>query len=697
MNDIIRYIYESSSNHFNRNDIDNKMFKFDVSNRAFIVLNDDYNTLDIGNRAFFSIAYDRSDLILSLPNEYNGELFDVFVLSGGIYVKNKNVSEFMSIPEDKSSFIINNELFGYQGDGAIILIYVDKITKEIVALNKIFLTDNTNAQMGNGEFKTTPQFMNSSCQVILDDTRSVVLSCGGLSLDSTINPDVSSEIKITTALDLSIDMSSIELSNSVYILNTDTSEFVEYEPYYKPDPRFGHGTIKLQDNIVIIGGALDKTLIDFSNIPILDNCIITETLINLEYFQEAPDVTISSGNFGMEEIITGKEEGWDFGDSSTSGEDGYYVLLPFTSSDETVLVQGQQTMSPMSTGRYDFGSFGDNLYTLVFGGRYYPWETLNSCEKFSIKIWATASSLNNTRELMAGCGNTSNGLCIGGSLSGSPTANVDRQNGSTWATTASLTISRQNLAASGSYTSAICFGGICYDPEDGQIYPTVTEKYNGSVQVTTSSLNASRSILSGCGSSDGNSALCFGGDPSGTEIYNGTVQATTTNLNVERMYVAGCGVTSGALCCGGYEIAGYNNSHVTEMQNGTSQATTSAMNYGKQNLGGSGTKETALVYGGKSSSYGSPSMEKYFETETNIATGDNVQQLCIEVRGGGVGEYYVNYPGDITSIDHKSPITFPLLIDVSEKSVFGEICLYLRLPDGTKISYIGVKMIPSLY
>jgi len=100
--------------------------------------------LDIGNRAFFSVAYDNSYNMLSLPLSPGGTIYDVVVLSGGLYAKAKPTNEFLSIPEDKTSFVIDNTIWGYQGDGGIILIYLDKTTQDIVDIKKILLQDNTN-------------------------------------------------------------------------------------------------------------------------------------------------------------------------------------------------------------------------------------------------------------------------------------------------------------------------------------------------------------------------------------------------------------------------------------------------------------------------------------------------------------------------------------------------------------------------
>jgi len=164
--------------------------------------------------------------------------------------------------------------------------------------------------MGEGDFIAQPQFLSSSCQVILDTTtknRSVVLSCCGLTLDTTIDPDTSANIKTIIAVDLSIDMTEYTLSNTSYSFDTDSSEFVELETNYEPSPRFGHGTIKLDDDALIICGALDKTVLDFSNIPIFENKITSETYINLtEYLDFISDATLSTGSFGMEEILTDK-------------------------------------------------------------------------------------------------------------------------------------------------------------------------------------------------------------------------------------------------------------------------------------------------------------------------------------------------------------------------------------------------------
>jgi len=163
--------------------------------------------------------------------------------------------------------------------------------------------------MGNGNFICYPQFINSSCQVMLDTTSSIILSCCGLELDATVNPDSSADIKITSALDLSIDITSMELSNISYSFDVSTNEYVELETHYTPSARFGHGTIKIDDKSLIICGALDTSVLDFSNIPLFENTISTEILKSLEsLLDDIEDTTISTGSFGMEEVLTGKVE-----------------------------------------------------------------------------------------------------------------------------------------------------------------------------------------------------------------------------------------------------------------------------------------------------------------------------------------------------------------------------------------------------
>jgi len=211
-------------------------------------------------------------------------------------------------------------------------------------------------------------------------------------------------------------------------------------------------------------------------------------------------------------------------------------------------------------------------------------------------VWVTTGSLNVAKNGAAGCGTTSDALCIGGQTTGGKTNATEIWSGSSWATTTVLTQVKEYLAGCGTTSAALAFGG------DSGAKLDVTEIWLGSSWVTTTALTQVKYLHAGCGTTS--AALCFGGSTGAnintTEIWAGSSWVTTTVLTEAKSSVAGCGTTSAALCIGGHTGAVVN---TTEIWSGIAWATTTSLTETKSGMAGCGTTSDALAFGGISDAY----------------------------------------------------------------------------------------------
>jgi len=71
----------------------------------------------------------------------------------------------------------------------------------------------------------------------------------------------------------------------------------------------------------------------------------------------------------------------------------------------------------MVNNKRNGGGVGDENSGLAFGGESSGGTNLTTeCEKWSGSTWATTGSLTGAKWSLAGCGNTSDALCIGGGV-----------------------------------------------------------------------------------------------------------------------------------------------------------------------------------------------------------------------------------------------------------------------------------------
>jgi len=84
--------------------------------------------------------------------------------------------------------------------------------------------------------------------------------------------------------------------------------------------------------------------------------------------------------------------------------------------------------------------------------------------------WAAGGNLGTARRTLAGGGNSSDAICMGG-YTGSMSKVTEEYNGSSWSSGGNLGTARRYLAGGGNSSNAICMGGWTTD------YSNVTEEY----------------------------------------------------------------------------------------------------------------------------------------------------------------------------------------------------------------------------
>ena len=161
---------------------------------------------------------------------------------------------------------------------------------------------------------------------------------------------------------------------------------------------------------------------------------------------------------------------------------------------------------------------GNSTDAFCTGGWAYDEETeeenvYGSTEEYNGTSWSSGGDLNTPRINLAGGGNSSNAICMGGST-GSVT---EEYNGTSWSSGGNLVSGRDSLAGGGNATAAICMGGNYYAGGVDNV-----ETYDGSAWGTTANLLTARHTLSGGGTPT--TAIVMGGDRYG--ILNGTEEYT---------------------------------------------------------------------------------------------------------------------------------------------------------------------------
>jgi len=142
--------------------------------------------------------------------------------------------------------------------------------------------------------------------------------------------DETSDFPQYNGIDLNIDSEFMSISNDTYTLNPTTGTFSKIVTNNTPTKRFGHGVFKVgSDSIYSVGGALDKTMIDFGSIPFFTNeYTLTQIKDTSGFTDYINSLVTSTGSYGLEYLASGT----DFGDKTTSGENGYYVLATISES-----------------------------------------------------------------------------------------------------------------------------------------------------------------------------------------------------------------------------------------------------------------------------------------------------------------------------------------------------------------------------
>ena len=250
------------------------------------------------------------------------------------------------------------------------------------------------------------------------------------------------------------------------------------------------------------------------------------------------------------------------------------------------------TSTSMNVSRNSLAGCGDSSNALSFGG--YSGTIRATTEKWISPTWTTTTAMNVAKQGLAGCGNTSNALSFGGN-SGAITNTSEKWSGSAWATTTSLNESKQDLSGFGNVDSAMAIGGF------STVSKLSCEKWNGGVWAITSTMNTAKYGLSSCGTTS--SAISFGGFSTTyiatTERWASMSWATTSSMNITRNYLGGCGEVNNALSFGGARPSKIS---TTEKWNGSVWATTSSLNVSRSNLAGCGSINSALSFGGDPSS-----------------------------------------------------------------------------------------------
>lgn len=275
------------------------------------------------------------------------------------------------------------------------------------------------------------------------------------------------------------------------------------------------------------------------------------------------------------------------------------------------------TTSSLNIPRMQHASCGTSLQALAFcgdstiatigtDGHPYDYGFLISTEKWNGTIWTTTGSLPHFDyrvKSLAGCGNTSNALAIGGWVKYSQYEHYNIVssisfiwNGTVWALTSQLATSRCDHTAVGNSDAAFAMGGR----DAYNVYQSV-ENWNGSVWSTTQqSLYLLERTAYHCACGSTSSALSFGGSSANgikssySEKWNGTAWATTDSINISSNSAAGCGINNTSAMLFGGDA----NMIHTEKWDGTAWASTSTLNKHRAAHAGCGNVRDALACGG---------------------------------------------------------------------------------------------------
>lgn len=228
---------------------------------------------------------------------------------------------------------------------------------------------------------------------------------------------------------------------------------------------------------------------------------------------------------------------------------------------ETYNGSSWSTGTGMINKRYGLIVIGTRSSAFAMGGYSADGTYVNSLELYNGSSWTTKTTGGFTRVYGAGCGTTSNALIFGGygrTSEGEDNKLVDttrKYNGSRWSNMGEMLTKMQLLAGCGNGTTALAIGGYRTLLSTGTYYKT-TQYFNGSSWSTKTDMNTAKGSLAACGTSS--AALAFGGNNDTTtylkttEYYNGSTWSTKSSMTTARYKLAGVGTSSDALSVGGY-------------------------------------------------------------------------------------------------------------------------------------------------
>lgn len=338
----------------------------------------------------------------------------------------------------------------------------------------------------------------------------------------------------------------------------------------------------------------------------------------------------------------------------TLSVDTIYTTIHGTNDSTSIVLPNQSTTSSLNQSVVQNAGTGTTTRAISFGG-----STGASTTKTELQngyIWSTTSTMNNSRQICAGFGDSYDTIGLGGSHSGITTDQVEKWNGSVQVTTTMNSWRREGLAGCGTTSSGFVFGGA------------ESELWNGSAQSTTSALSVPRAYLAGCGNPS--EALSFGGTTGGTtqnstNKQNGSAQATTTNLIYARHYLAGAGNILDAMSFSGTVAT-------SERQNGSIWKVTKQANIARYGSAGQGSAIAAMDSGGFSGSNRTTSEKQTGDTITTVYPIDNYS--CYSARKFGLEEFvgFRTTPNDISTFtgitNNFSPVSFMNLVNYNNNA-----------------------------
>lgn len=131
-----------------------------------------------------------------------------------------------------------------------------------------------------------------------------------------------------------IDSAAFSIVADTWFLDTSTQEYKQIYGVNPYPPKYAHQSVKLgASKILSTGGALSRDVARLDQLPLLSSMILETTVKNMPMaIDYVLDATTSDNSFGLEQELSGKENGWDFGVDNTAGIDGQYARINIDSS-----------------------------------------------------------------------------------------------------------------------------------------------------------------------------------------------------------------------------------------------------------------------------------------------------------------------------------------------------------------------------